>query len=99
MNSKKTVKDAVKSFIKALIRTTVLFIALVAILFSGMLLGQREALHDFNYAEVGVDPANSSDPDASNDSAIDEPDELKWAEVKPVSPISPLEGAHEAQQR
>ncbi len=99
MDSNTSVKDTIKSFVKVVIRTTVLFIAILTILFFGMLLGQQETLYSSFYTVAEPDWQETANPNNTDHPAVVELDELKLMKVAPLLPVSPLEEVKELQHK
>ena len=87
MDASRTVKAAMKHFVKITAALLIFGIAILFIIFSGVLLGQQEERNEHGNEVIIVENPEEDEADASDSSVLMDQEGLKLKEVMPLSPV------------
>ena len=86
MGTVKPDKRVFTRVLKTLLITVFSVIAILLVFFSGLLLGQRESLHDSGHSVISI-ALEENEPDISDNSMLVKLDDTKLEAVATISPI------------
>ena len=89
MEKSDLIKESIKSLLSMMILILIFVIAIFAVYFSSLLVGQQEELRTAGGEDLYVTVTNGDSSGSDSTIVVENSDELK---VKPITPLSPTEG-------
>ena len=89
MEKSDLIKESIKSLLSMMILILIFVIAIFAVYFSSLLVGQQEELRTAGGEHLYVTVTNGDSSGSDSTIVVENSDELK---VKPITPLSPTEG-------
>lgn len=89
MEKSDLIKESIKSLLSMMILILIFVIAIFAVYFSSLLVGQQEELRTAGGEDLYVTATNGDSSGSDSTIVVENSDELK---VKQITPLSPTEG-------